>query len=79
MKSAECNGGFQPASWRLKDGRLAFPTMRGVALIDPANLVTVGGQQYLRSYVSDTRSAPELITQAGVLAGVKAYELPDAV
>lgn len=34
----------------------------------------MGGQQYLRSYVSDTRVAPELITQAAVLAGVKAYE-----
>ncbi|HEX8917631.1 MAG TPA: hypothetical protein VF898_03945 [Chloroflexota bacterium] len=43
-------------------------------LLDPANLVTVNGQKYLRSYVSDTRSAPELITQVGVLAGVKAYE-----
>jgi hypothetical protein len=43
-------------------------------LLNPANLVTVAGQKYLRSYVSDTRSAPELITQAGVLAGVKAYE-----
>jgi hypothetical protein len=43
-------------------------------LADPANWVTVGGHQYLRSYVSDTRAAPELITQAGVLAGVEAYE-----
>jgi hypothetical protein len=43
-------------------------------LLNRANLVTVHGKQYLRSYVSDTRSAPELITQAGVLAGVKAYE-----
>jgi signal transduction histidine kinase len=38
MKSGECNGGFQPASWRLKDGRLAFPTMRGVALVNPSTL-----------------------------------------
>lgn len=43
-------------------------------LNDPANWVTVGGKEYLRSYVSDTRAAPELITQAGVLAGVLAYE-----
>jgi len=40
----------------------------------PANWVSVNGHQYLRSYVSDTRSAPELLTQAGVLAGVRAYE-----
>jgi hypothetical protein len=39
-----------------------------------ANWVTVNGHHYLRSYVSDTRAAPELLTQAGVLAGVRAYE-----
>jgi signal transduction histidine kinase/ligand-binding sensor domain-containing protein/CheY-like chemotaxis protein len=38
MKSRECNGGFQPAGWKLKDGRLAFPTMQGVAIVDPAHL-----------------------------------------
>lgn len=43
-------------------------------LAKSANLVTVDGHQYLRSYVSDTRKAPELITQAGVLAGLRAYE-----
>jgi ligand-binding sensor domain-containing protein len=40
LKSRECNGGFQPAGWRLRDGRLAFPTMKGVAVLDPAHLVT---------------------------------------
>ncbi|MBV9280918.1 MAG: hypothetical protein JOZ41_12625 [Chloroflexi bacterium] len=43
-------------------------------LADPSNWVTVGGKSFLRSYVSDTRSSPELITQAGVLAGVRAFE-----
>lgn len=40
MKTRECNGGFQPAGWRLADGRLAFPTMKGVAIVNPAYLVT---------------------------------------
>jgi PAS domain S-box-containing protein len=35
MKSKECNGGFQPAGWRARDGRLWFPTMRGAVVIDP--------------------------------------------
>ena len=38
MKSRECNGGFQPAGWRMQDGRLTFPTMRGVVIADPAKL-----------------------------------------
>ena len=39
MRTRECNGGFQPAGWRLRDGRLAFPTMKGVAVVDPNHLV----------------------------------------
>ncbi|HWF45962.1 MAG TPA: two-component regulator propeller domain-containing protein, partial [Bryobacteraceae bacterium] len=40
MRGRECNGGFQPAGWRLRDGRMAFPTMKGVAIVDPAHLIT---------------------------------------
>jgi hypothetical protein len=43
-------------------------------LANSANSVSVGGKRFLVSYVSDTRTAPELLTQAGVLAGIKAYE-----
>ncbi len=35
MHDAECNGGFQPACTTLSDGRMAFPTQAGVAIIDP--------------------------------------------
>jgi signal transduction histidine kinase/ligand-binding sensor domain-containing protein/DNA-binding response OmpR family regulator len=35
MKSKECNGGYQPAGWKTRDGRLCFPTMKGVSIIDP--------------------------------------------
>ena len=35
LRTRECNGAFQPAGWRLSDGRIAFPTPKGVALIDP--------------------------------------------
>jgi PAS domain S-box-containing protein len=40
MKSSECNGGSQPAGWRAKDGRLWFPTLKGVAVINPSDLKT---------------------------------------
>ena len=36
LKSSEMNGGTQPASWKGRDGRLYFSTIRGVAVIDPA-------------------------------------------
>jgi PAS domain S-box-containing protein len=38
MKSKECNGGFQPAGWKLRDGRLCFPTTKGLVFIDPSRL-----------------------------------------
>jgi len=38
MRSRECNGGVQPAGWRTADGRLWFPTVRGLSVVDPARL-----------------------------------------
>ena len=40
MRSAECNGNVQPAGWRAADGRLWFPTLKGVVSIDPAQTRT---------------------------------------
>lgn len=38
MKSRECNGGFQPSVLRVSDGRLFFPTAKGVAIINPTRI-----------------------------------------
>ncbi|MFT4603643.1 MAG: two-component sensor histidine kinase/ligand-binding sensor domain-containing protein [Rhodothermales bacterium] len=38
LKSLEINGGAQPAGWKSSDGRLWFPTIAGVAVLDPADL-----------------------------------------
>jgi signal transduction histidine kinase/ligand-binding sensor domain-containing protein len=35
MLNAECNGGRQPAGIKAKDGKLWFPTLDGVVVIDP--------------------------------------------
>ncbi len=40
MKSRECNGGFQPPAWKADDGRMWFPTVRGVVAVDPGHMVT---------------------------------------
>ena len=42
LRSGEMNGGSQPAGWALDDGRLAFPTLAGVALIDPSRADRAG-------------------------------------
>jgi hypothetical protein len=38
MTSDECNGGFQNAAARTRDGRLWFPTTEGVVMVDPSGL-----------------------------------------
>jgi PAS domain S-box-containing protein len=38
MKSSECSGGSYPAGWKTRDGRLWFPTVKGVTVIDPGNI-----------------------------------------
>ena len=40
LLNTECNGNRQPAGWKARDGRLWFPTQGGVAVVDPAAIVT---------------------------------------
>ena len=37
IKATECNGGYSPAATRTGDGRLAFSTVGGVIIADPAH------------------------------------------
>ena len=38
MQSTVCTGGFQPAGCKTRDGRLWFPTQKGLVMLDPKNL-----------------------------------------
>lgn len=38
LKSVECAGPTQPAGWKSRDGRLWFPTIKGVAVIDASRV-----------------------------------------
>jgi signal transduction histidine kinase/ligand-binding sensor domain-containing protein len=40
LASLNCSGGFQPAACKTPDGKLWFPTAKGMAIIDPANAST---------------------------------------
>lgn len=40
LTTGECSGGFQPSGFRSDDGRLWFPTTKGLAIVDPARLAT---------------------------------------
>ena len=45
MESEEANGGLQPAAWKASDGKLWFPTMKGVVSVDVKKLA-VGGRPF---------------------------------
>ncbi|MDB6111652.1 MAG: Histidine kinase [Pedosphaera sp.] len=38
LPSLECSGGSQPAGCKTRDGRLWFPTVRGLAVVDPEHV-----------------------------------------
>jgi hypothetical protein len=61
MASSECNGRFQPAGWATPDGRLWFPTTKGLVTVDPAEirLNPVPPPVIVENLIFDRRSAPE--------------------
>lgn len=38
MRSSECNGGYQAAGCKTRDGRLWFPSMKGVVVVDTGKM-----------------------------------------
>ena len=38
MKESECNGGSQHSGWKMRDGSLWFPTVQGIAIVDPESI-----------------------------------------
>jgi len=75
MRSSECNGAFQPSAWRMRDGRLWFPTIRGAALVDPARLKpnTLPPPVYVQEFLADGRVLP-LDAEVRVPPGRKQFE-----
>jgi hypothetical protein len=64
MKSVECNGG-SPSGWKSPDGRLWFPTVAGVAVVDPDR--TMAERRPPAAIVEEARVDGELVAgRAGV-------------
>ena len=39
LRTIECNGGVQPAAWKMRDGRIWFSTIRGLIVVDTEHLI----------------------------------------
>lgn len=57
LRNPETNGGFQPAGWKDARGHLWFPTLEGIAVVDPAQALPTG-------------HAPSVTLEAVVVDGV---------
>ncbi len=58
LRDAECNGWGRPAVTRLADGRFVYPTVSGIAVLDPGALPTVAlapGEIYIQSAATGPR------------------------
>ena len=57
LPGLECEGGCQPAGWRSRDGRLWFPTSRGLLVVNPAdvNTNTVAPAVHIERMIVDGR------------------------
>lgn len=67
LRDTECNGGYQPAGWKTRDGRLWFPTARGLSVVDPSRdrgsgicFPAVLEEALLNGHPVDLRSATSL-------------------
>ena len=64
LPSLECNGGCQPSGCKTRDGRLWFPTVRGLAVVDPGRIPI-------------NRLIPPVVIEELVIDGKERTSLPD--
>lgn len=59
MLNSECNGGIQPAGLKTADGRIWFPTQKGVTVIDPGAIPfnSIPPPVVIQSVIIDTKLA----------------------
>lgn len=76
MKSPECNGGTQPAGWRARDGKLWFPTIKGIVCIDPQRPVVngVAPPVVMEQVLVDGRPVAAGSSEVRIAAGADRFE-----
>jgi ligand-binding sensor domain-containing protein len=75
MRDRECNGAIDPAGWRTRDGRLWFPTGKGLAVIDPAHLTPASPPNALIESVRVDGQPHRLATTIELAPGSSRLEL----
>jgi signal transduction histidine kinase len=78
MLSEECSGGFSPAGLRTKDGKLWFPTARGLVMVDPAELQQKLNPTAPPVFIEEVRADGKLVAQPHLTPGAFSTKPPQA-
>jgi signal transduction histidine kinase len=76
MLNAETNGGIFPAGWKMKDGSLWFPTVEGIAIVEPGLIMTK--ERSLRTHIGFLRyGGKDFFPENGIKipASVNSFEI----
>jgi ligand-binding sensor domain-containing protein len=71
MLAEECSGNVQPAAWQTRDGRLWYPTVEGIAILDPRRIYSDSPPErvILEEVLADKKpvavASPELVLPPG--------------
>jgi ligand-binding sensor domain-containing protein/signal transduction histidine kinase len=71
MLSLECSGGFHPAGLKTRDGKLWFPTTRGLVMVDPSHLKLSMNPTPPPVHVEGVRADGKLVAQPHLTAGAQ--------
>lgn len=76
LPTTDCGGGTQPAGWRSRDGRLWFPTSKGIAVVDPSALRRneLPPPVVVESLVVDREQRPTDVERVELQPGSRAVE-----
>src|ERR1035441_5002118 len=72
MESAQCTGMGKPAGWKTRDGKLWFPTTKGLVAVDPktTKINHVPPPVYIEQLLADRKpllnNGPEIETGAQI-------------
>jgi signal transduction histidine kinase/ligand-binding sensor domain-containing protein len=59
MANSETNGGFHPAGWKMNNGELWFPSVKGVVIVDPKMIIS--GTRPLNIHIESLRNGAEVL------------------
>ncbi|UCH95579.1 MAG: response regulator [Candidatus Aminicenantes bacterium] len=76
MPSKDCRGGSQPPGWKSRDGKLWFPTIKGVTMIDPGNIDVnhLPPPVVIEEIIADNQTLDKTATNQGQLVISPGYE-----